>query len=560
VHEELINIGLEGRETEHDAIRMYFDPTSTFTFSAHHGTAILGVIAADWDPEDPDANVGMRGLVPEAEVLFFPLVAAIVDEITGDVHGEGRAATAWINAMLSLEPGDVIAATYNPVGGQGGGVNNIDYNVFAHDKITIATALGISVVIGAGMNNTDLLNEETPDGEDSGAIVAAAVSPGTPFKRYANGQSGSNYALTGGTYTSFDKVTCSAWGTGVTTCGFGSNLDNWLGYQTVQYSNACSYNSVASKSYTNNFGGTSAASAIVAGCVIAIQGFANQMHDTKLSPNFVRHFVGGGSYVGMTPSDPDVEGSGGDPVFSFIGSDGQRFGSQSGLVGGAATSTWDFIDGDGTGNLTGALVNPWRSCQRIVVDPIFDTPGIDEIMIINGDYNMGNSGSIAALDSMYFSLDPVYKAVGNYPMPDDYTGPGDHVTYISSAWVTDIYLSGQLRGGLSPFNILQWDAVMLDSTFTSTIVLCYMWDFARRDWIQASTSELLTEDNLVDGKHELHFRVPRASRLVNRVGEYHARFVTVTQPDGDNQIFPYFYDQIRIQSGSFPGGPIPTGG
>ena len=73
------------------------------------------------------------------------------------LHGEGRSATAWLNAMLSLEPGDVIAATYNPQGGQGGGVNNLDYNPFSHDKITLATALGISVVIGAGMAGVDLL-------------------------------------------------------------------------------------------------------------------------------------------------------------------------------------------------------------------------------------------------------------------------------------------------------------------------------------------------------------------------------------------------------------------
>ena len=246
-------------------------------------------------------------------------------------------------------------------------------------------------------------------------------------------------------------------------------------------------------------------------------------------------------------------------IFGFPNSDAPRFGSQVGLIGGESPlDQWDFIDGDGTGNLTGALVNPRRSCERIVVDPIFDTPGIDKIMIINGDFNPpGNSGSIALVDSMYYSLDPVYKEVGDYPMPDEYTGPGDHVTYISTAWITDIYLSGELRGGLSPFNVLQWDVVMLDSTFTSTILLLYMWDFARNDWVQASTSELLTQATLnADGKHEVSFRVRRSSRMINRDDQYHARFVTVTQPDGDNQLFPYFYDQIRIQSGSFPGGPI----
>ena len=74
-HEELINVLLEGPETGHDELKMYFDPSADFTFSPHHGSAVLGIIAADWDPDDPDGNVGIRGLVPEAEIIFFPLVA-----------------------------------------------------------------------------------------------------------------------------------------------------------------------------------------------------------------------------------------------------------------------------------------------------------------------------------------------------------------------------------------------------------------------------------------------------------------------------------------------------
>ena len=383
---------------------------------------------------------------------------------------------------------------------------------------------------------------------------------GATYNPLATDERGSSNYTTG---VAFNKVTCSAWGAGVTTCGFGPSIftdgpvatGNWLGFQSILYG-ACGpnfYTEVAGKSYTDNFGGTSAASAIVAGCVIALQGFALQMHETKLSPIFTRHFIGGGSFAGMTPTDPDVEGSGGIPIMPVPAA--SQLTTENNMVGGG--DTWDFIEVDpGDGNLTGMFVNPWKSCQRIVVDPIFDTPGIEEIMIINGDYIMGNSGSIAALDSMYFSLDPVYKEVGDYPMPVDYTGPGDHVTYISTAWITDIYLAGQLRGGLSPFNVLQWDVVMLDSTYTSTILLLYMWDFARQDWVQASTSELLTQANVnAQGQHEVTFRVPRSSRMI-RDYQYHARFVTVTQPDGDNQLFPYFYDQIRIQSGSFWGGPV----
>ena len=155
MHEEFSNIVIEGPDTGHDEILMYFDPSAPFSYSRHHGNAVLGVLAADWDPDNPDSNVGIRGLVPEAEFSFYPLVGAVIDE-DGVVHGEGRSPTAWIHGMLTLQPGDVIAATYNPQGGQGGGVNNIDYNPATHDRITVATALGISVVIGAGMSGEDL--------------------------------------------------------------------------------------------------------------------------------------------------------------------------------------------------------------------------------------------------------------------------------------------------------------------------------------------------------------------------------------------------------------------
>ena len=553
-HEELINVKVEGPETGHDDIHIYFDPTAPFAYSRHHGDAILGVMAADWDPDDPDSNVGIRGLVPEADFSFFPLVGAIIDE-EGQVHGEGRSATAWINAMLTLDPGDVLAATYNPQGGQGGGLNNIDYNAFSHDQITIATALGISVVIGAGMTGADLGAATTPSGTDSGAIVAGAVSPGSPFKRYANGNRSSNYVIgDGGSYgeTSFSKVTASAWGAGITTCGFGSNLDNWLGYQTVNYSDPCDYNIVASRSYTNNFTGTSAASAIIAGCVIAMQGYALQIFDTPLSPIFTRLYIGGGSYGGMTPTDPDDPTEGGDPIMSHPNTYGL---SSENNMNGGAPDEWDFVGVEaGFGNLVGNLVDPWQSCQDALVDPIFDTPGIEDIMIISGEHHLGNSGSIAAQDSMYFSLLPQERTVGEHPVPDDYTGPGDTVTYLSTATISDIYLTGLLRGGLAPGNIMNWDVVMLDSTYTSTILLLYMWDFSRRAWVQAASSELLTSGDVNDeGKIEANFLVQRASRMIDRTGVYHARFVTITQPDGDDQLFPYFYDQIRVRSGSFPG-------
>ena len=560
VHEELIDVQVEAPDPGQPQIRIFFDPTAPFIYSRHHGSAVLGIMAADWDTENPDSNTGIRGIAPHAEYTFYPLVG-LIESDGGQVHGEGRSATAWINAMISLQPGDVLAATYNPQGGQGGGVNNLDYNAFTHDQITIATALGISVVIGAGMNSTNLLEVTTPSGTDSGAIAIGAVSPGRPFKRYADGSGGSNYVLgSGGAYGNtpggtgpITKVTASAWGTGVTTCGFGPSGNNWFGYKTIAYPDLCTYNDISGRSYTNNFSGTSAASAIGAGSVIAMQGFSLQVNETPLSPSLVRLYLGGGSYGGAQPTDPD-SGDGGDPILNYRQEANL---SSENFMTSLSGATWDFTPSDpGTGFLVGNLVDPLASCRDMYVDPIFDTPNINsDVIIISGLDGLGNSNSLAARDSMYFSVTPVHREVGAfYDLPDDYTGPGDHVTYLSTAKVSDIYLSGVFRGGVSPGNIMNWNVVLLDSTYTSTILLLYMWDFSRRDWVQASTSALLSSGNIGDdGKYDVDFVVPRSSRMMDRNGVYHARFVTVTQSGDNGQLYPYFYDQIRVTSGTFPG-------
>jgi hypothetical protein len=284
-----------------------------------------------------------------------------------------------------------------------------------------------------------------------------------------------------------------------------------------------------------------------------MQGFSLQVFGTPLSPTLVRLYLGGGSYGGAQPTDPD-SGDGGEPILNYPQEDSLT--SENSMTNSIATSPWDFIPTlPGLGNLVGNLIDPAKSCRSALADPIFDTPNIDDIMIISGDDHLGNSGSIAARDSMYFSLVPVLREVGAFhELPEDYTGPGDHVTYLSTALISDIYLSGVFRGGVSPGNVMNWNVVLLDSTYTSTILLLYMWDFSRRDWVQASTSVLLSNGNIGDdGKYDVDFVVPRSSRMMNRNGQYHARFVTVSQPGNNNDFYPYFYDQIRVTSGTFPG-------
>jgi subtilisin family serine protease len=198
-----------------------------------HGTAVLGILSGV-----PNAY-GVTGIVPAAR----PFVARALTKELG--YHPARAIGIAANV---LQPGDVIVIEQqNWVCGTEN-YGPLEYYQDVFDAIAYATARGIIVVAAAG-NGSVNLDDETCFGafdrgfRDSQAIIVGAGSAG--------GRARLNFSSFG------SRVDVQGWGESVATAGYGDafNADNDV-----------------HRFYTLYFNGTSSATPIVAGTILAIQG------------------------------------------------------------------------------------------------------------------------------------------------------------------------------------------------------------------------------------------------------------------------------------------------
>ncbi len=217
--------------------------------SRQHGTAVLGVIAAKHD------SSRCRGIVPNLQSV--QVVSYEADKRRDYAHAMAR-------ALEMLEPGDVFLleaqlARPTPL--------PLEAQRTEFELIRNATAQGIIIIEPAGNNAgggvdlaryADNLNPDSPSFEDSGAIVVGAGSAHSPHTRVST----SNFGT---------RVNCYAWGENVATLN--SNV------------------SAHTHSYRSDFGGTSAAAAIIAGAALAVQGMAEQNLGCRLTPLQLRELL-----------------------------------------------------------------------------------------------------------------------------------------------------------------------------------------------------------------------------------------------------------------------------
>src|SRR5688572_14491516 len=229
-------------------------------FIGNHGTAVLGIVAGR------DNGHGIIGIAPNlASVRVVsrwdkedPDPVKIADAVTAATLVDPLPHVLLIEAQLG--------ALKLPA--------ETDPGVF--DAISLAVDSGIIVVAAAGNGDQDLdewtntagehlLNRDSPEGRDSGAILVGAGRARVPHHRslWTGGQ-GSNFG---------SRVDCYAWGNNITTSGYGS-----LG-------------GFATNSYESNFGGTSGAAAIIAGCALLLQGLHFANLGSLLSPNDMRSLL-----------------------------------------------------------------------------------------------------------------------------------------------------------------------------------------------------------------------------------------------------------------------------
>ncbi|HDR5270559.1 peptidase S8 [Bacillus thuringiensis] len=234
-----------------------------------HGTSVLGIVSAE------DNNIGGIGIAPKAKVK---VVSQIRD------NGTYNTADAVLSAVNNMQAGDILLleaqATYDGYGDKNYFPVEVKPDIF--DAIRIGANKGI-IIIEAGANGGNdldqfrdhngkqVLNRNSPDFKDSGAIMVGAASARVPHKRSYF----SNYG---------SRVDVYGWGNAVDTTDakpsdFITNL------------------------YTSSFAGTSSASPIIAGAAASIQGIAKNNQGRVYTPRQLRDILSDSS-TGTKSNDP----------------------------------------------------------------------------------------------------------------------------------------------------------------------------------------------------------------------------------------------------------------
>lgn len=233
-----------------------------------HGAAVLGEVIGT------DNTVGICGIAPAAStrVMSYNQTNPPFDSL----QTRQELANAVMAAQAQLSFGDVLLVEAQLETAVGGAQHFVpaetDPAVFA--VIRLATARGVSVVEAAGNSGAPLdqfvdakgrrmLDRQSPDFQDSGAIVVGGGSSAQPHGRLAAPDPATNGAV-----SSFGtRVDCYSWVENVVTCGNPTAPTKADGYWT-----------------TPPFGGTSAAAPVIAGACLLVQSLFQSLNPATGGP------------------------------------------------------------------------------------------------------------------------------------------------------------------------------------------------------------------------------------------------------------------------------------
>jgi hypothetical protein len=269
-----------------------------------HGAAVLGIIMMR------DSDSGGIGIAPCTKGF-------VMSQVRPD--GILNTPDAILSALPYLEAGDILLLeTQVPDQEDGHKLWPVEACEANFDMIRLATALGITVIEPSGNGNSasssgndlddyrnsngeKIFNRTSPGFKDSGAIMVAAATSEPPHERMY--------------YTNYgNRIDCYAWGENILTAGM------------HPYSSGMAINT-----YTDRFGGSSGAAAIIAGVAISLQSMMEANHHCRLNPGRMRdilasHLYGTGSSSGARIDKigvmPDLEKITKDFVSGFTGMQG----------------------------------------------------------------------------------------------------------------------------------------------------------------------------------------------------------------------------------------------
>ncbi|EEM56800.1 MULTISPECIES: putative mucin/carbohydrate-binding domain-containing protein [Bacillus cereus group] len=233
-----------------------------------HGTSVLGIVSSE------DNQIGNIGIAPKANVK---VISQIRD------NGIYNTADAILSAVHNLQAGDILLleaqASYD---GYGDKYLPVEVHPDIFDAIRVGTDKGI-IIIEAGANGSNdldnfkdrngkkILNRNSPDFKDSGAIMVGAGSSTVPHKR----------------------LWFSNYGSRLDVYGWGENVDTTSANPSQNTTNL----------YTSTFSGTSSASPIIAGAATSIQGIAKEHRGFPYTPAELRNILSNPN-TGTKSQDP----------------------------------------------------------------------------------------------------------------------------------------------------------------------------------------------------------------------------------------------------------------
>lgn len=260
---KVIDVESGTNEIHEDLPLMFYNDPQQSTAQDHrdHGTAVHGIVSARRN------GFGVTGIAYGAAFGFESWI--------GENQG-GNVAMSLMQAAAQVGSGDILLIEIQiqgPVGacttcsdGTCGRVA-IEYEPANFDAISMITASGIVVIEAAG-NGRQSLDDPVYNGffdrsNDSGAIFVAASDPGLGTGAPA---CFTNYG---------SRIDVHGWGRNVVATGYG---DLWGTEEGLP----------EGRRYTEEFAGTSSASAIVAGGAASVQGVAEANLQQTLSPVAMR--------------------------------------------------------------------------------------------------------------------------------------------------------------------------------------------------------------------------------------------------------------------------------